>query len=591
MNKIKYIFLMLTFSLLFASCSRLDTQEGSSVSFKLDSQTVQKIKAAAGEVGGTAASRSARDADNSENSTEKNLFIEVAVHGGYESTVTEAVQEEQTITISDIPFGVEIYIEATAYSQTDNQRQNLYKGHSKSFTVKNSENLVMFIMSKVGAEEESGSSNSGNGNGGSSGGGNGTSGFSITISSGISNGSVSTNVTSAQENDSISITVNPARGYMINTLTVKGADNTAVTVERLNGSRTFIMPAKNVTVSASFKPVPYTLLPAGTDGSAGTSATYANFGMWPQTIKASGVTVDENYNTATTETHGAFTYYKGSDNEWYVSCPEMANSTGYVYSDGTSVGRNGETVKWFKVMPIKWRVITTEYDHDNNGTTEYAHLLLAESILINCAYYSTQSEDGTVFRTIDGEQIYPHNYMYSEVRAYLNGLTHHSKTSSSSAQTELNTYQDLGFLQSAFTETERGFIATTLVDNSADSMVDADNIISLTDESEGFACPITSDKLFLLSERELTTAAYGFKSHGENGNDAGDSDDARIRYSTDYAIAHGSFQRDEGGVWWQRSPDDYYWSSGIHITSTGADHYPEHVGRSYNGVVPAFCVN
>lgn len=151
MRRIRIIISVILFSLFFVSCSMLEKEraEGSSVSFKLDSQTVQKIKAAAEETGGAAASRSARDADSE--SAEK-IFIELAVHGGFEKATVVEVQKEQTITISDISFGVEIYIEATAYSQTNGQRQNLYKGHSKSFTVKNSENLVMFIMSKVKTE-------------------------------------------------------------------------------------------------------------------------------------------------------------------------------------------------------------------------------------------------------------------------------------------------------------------------------------------------------------------------------------------------------------------------------------------------------
>ena len=37
----------------------------------------------------------------------------------------------------------------------------------------------------------------------------------------------------------------------------------------------------------------YTELPAGTDGSAGTSAKYVLFGEWPQTIMAEGVTIDK----------------------------------------------------------------------------------------------------------------------------------------------------------------------------------------------------------------------------------------------------------------------------------------------------------
>ena len=46
-------------------------------------------------------------------------------------------------------------------------------------------------------------------------------------------------------------------------------------------------------------------LPAGTDGTAGTTGTYVLFGDWPQTIKAQNVEID----TTRTMTRGGFTFY------------------------------------------------------------------------------------------------------------------------------------------------------------------------------------------------------------------------------------------------------------------------------------------
>ena len=43
-----------------------------------------------------------------------------------------------------------------------------------------------------------------------------------------------------------------------------------------------------------YKENPINQLSAGTDGTAGTSATYVEFGLWPQTIKADNVTINEN---------------------------------------------------------------------------------------------------------------------------------------------------------------------------------------------------------------------------------------------------------------------------------------------------------
>lgn len=163
MRKIKNILSLILLGIIFASCSMLETKESSSVSFKLDSETVQKIKDAAGEAG---YSSNARAADNN------SLFVEVAVHGDYESSTTVQLQNEATISIEDIPIGSEIYLEAIAYTNTNGRRQNLYSGKSKTFVVNNSENLVMFVMHRVSSDSESSSSGT-SGNGGNSGNGSG----------------------------------------------------------------------------------------------------------------------------------------------------------------------------------------------------------------------------------------------------------------------------------------------------------------------------------------------------------------------------------------------------------------------------------
>ena len=108
-------------------------------------------------------------------------------------------------------------------------------------------------------------------------------------------------------------------------------------------------------------------LPAGTNGTAGTSATYVYFGDWPQTIRNENIPVD----TTETITRGGYTYYKGSDNYWYAFCEEIEANGDGKYSNGDSV----EGYKYFRVEPIKWRVLTEDFDGDGNA------LLLAENIL------------------------------------------------------------------------------------------------------------------------------------------------------------------------------------------------------------------
>ncbi|MBQ5490739.1 MAG: right-handed parallel beta-helix repeat-containing protein, partial [Treponema sp.] len=98
------------------------------------------------------------------------------------------------------------------------------------------------------------------------------------------------------------------------------------------------------------------LLPAGTNGTAGTSATYVSFGEWPQTIKALDVSVDE----TVTRTQGSFTYCLGSDGCWYYKHTANPRDDDRFFSDGTAIVSGQDY--YFKVEPILWRVLTTNYN-------------------------------------------------------------------------------------------------------------------------------------------------------------------------------------------------------------------------------------
>lgn len=82
-------------------------------------------------------------------------------------------------------------------------------------------------------------------------GGNTPTTYSITIASGIQNGTVTASMTSNIEQDeSITITVAPATGYELETLTVDGVD---VTSQVVNNEYNFDMPGHDVVVNATFK--------------------------------------------------------------------------------------------------------------------------------------------------------------------------------------------------------------------------------------------------------------------------------------------------------------------------------------------------
>ena len=77
---------------------------------------------------------------------------------------------------------------------------------------------------------------------------------SITIASGITNGSVEADVTTAVENKKVTLTAQPVDGYRLDTLTVAKANdaNTKVSVGGYGNTRTFNMPDYDVTVTATF---------------------------------------------------------------------------------------------------------------------------------------------------------------------------------------------------------------------------------------------------------------------------------------------------------------------------------------------------
>ena len=273
---------------------------------------------------------------------------------------------------------------------------------------------------------------------------------------------------------------------------------------------------------------------------------------------------------------GGFTYYLGSDKNCYAKCIENATSSTFTYSDGTpcSTSSAGST-KYFKVEPIKWCVLTSSY----NGKK----LLLAENILTaNIQYYGSTSCRGLSY---DGHLIYPNNYKYSNIRAYLNGIENQYITDGGFVTSADIDWSDKGFLQSAFTSSAQSLIATTTVDNSAESTIDA---TSAMEQASAYACADTSDKIFLLSEKEVTTRSYGFATYDSSGLGS-----TRIRVSTDYAKANRADQyrnRFCGGHWWLRSPYCYNDGESLYVDYSGRADYGEGVYSVIWGVVPALCL-
>lgn len=300
--------------------------------------------------------------------------------------------------------------------------------------------------------------------------------------------------------------------------------------------------------------------------------TYVYFGVWPQSVlpATSSVTVDETVSV----TMGANTYYLGSDGNYYAKCAENAY-TEYKYHDGTQVGKYGTTTRYFKVEPIKWRVLTDNYSGKK--------LLLAENILTaNVPYYKYNSYSNT--RTVGSDtNIYHNNYKYSQIRAYLNGLDYYYDYSSTET-TKKTDYTGKGFLQTAFTQNAQGLIADTVVDNSVETTGYSEDTYATK-----YACENTTDKIFLLSESEVINSYYGFAAY-----DSHEEGNARIRFPTDYAKANYAYAMSMygySGDWWLRSPNYNYSDEARKVNFTGRADYRDAVNININGVVPALSIS
>ena len=269
--------------------------------------------------------------------------------------------------------------------------------------------------------------------------------------------------------------------------------------------------------------------------------SYIEFGLWPQSLKAENVKITEEQKKI-----NGFSAFKGSDNNFYIKVESAESYSSernkYKFQDGTEI-ENGKEY-FFRLEPIKWRILS------GNGTEKA--LLFSEKIITGgIKFYKLKDSErefipGTGYlykpREIDGNKIQPNNYEFSEVRAFLNGLNGESYG--------VSDFSEKGFFDIAFSEEEKKSILTSKIDNSLNSTTD---YTGTWKKAYGYASNDTEDKIFLLSEYEITNPSYGFKNYDE-------SDVFRKKTVTDYAKASGAFawmSDDEFynlGIYYLRSP-------------------------------------
>jgi hypothetical protein len=190
------------------------------------------------------------------------------------------------------------------------------------------------------------------------------------------------------------------------------------------------------------------------------SGGYLYYGLYPQTVVTDSAIVTALSALTTTNSQGYYEY----QGYMYAKLSATPDNSGYKFSDNTTVITSG-TAYYFKVEPIKWRILKT-----SSGS----YTLMSEQALDNQKFYHDWQNN----RTINGSTVYPNNYMYSDIRTWLNA----------------------DFLNKAF-YLDSSLIQTTNVDNS---------LASTGDSSNKYVCADTSDKVWLLSYADATNSSYGF---------------------------------------------------------------------------------
>lgn len=280
---------------------------------------------------------------------------------------------------------------------------------------------------------------------------------------------------------------------------------------------------------------------------------YIYFGYWPQTLER-----DENVIAKLNEMAGTPPLPRDKENPYNWESHEgttymwqkivIYNGTKYlgvqmndyrasgVYALRSYIMKNGYftfEVYWFKYEPIKWRILTT------SGNSAFIMSDIALDSFSIQPDRKSENRDGLFAEYNNSPGVpdgtYANNWEYCFLRGWLNET----------------------FYNEVFNGLQKEIIKTTHLDNTARSSNPNDYPKYYGyGENAGknkFAdqCNDTDDKIFLLSLRDVTTTAYGFKK------DVLAEDPARNLTASDFAKLHGAPMNTNDKkyvTWYTRSP-------------------------------------
>ena len=154
MKKKFFALVIFAFSLFCYSCSFLGDCEQNSgkVSFFFSGELASKMKNA-----------SSRTASNDE--VGGGLFLDVALKGGFLAQQTAPLLDNgSSISFEEIPEGVSVFAEASAYEKVGDEKNILYTGKSESVIINEGENIISLVMLPYVANEPSDNTSDDNSN-------------------------------------------------------------------------------------------------------------------------------------------------------------------------------------------------------------------------------------------------------------------------------------------------------------------------------------------------------------------------------------------------------------------------------------------
>ena len=161
-------------------------------------------------------------------------------------------------------------------------------------------NLNIAIRGAGGTGDSTGGSTGGSSGGSSSGGGGGSSSapndqtaHHVSVDNGIRNGKVTLDQSRAKAGDTVTLTVEPAKGYALEKIRIVDSKNKEIKAVIKNGKYTFTMPDSDVTVIASFTDVNSIQM---TFADVSANAYYAEAVKWAAEKGITGGTGDGNFN-------------------------------------------------------------------------------------------------------------------------------------------------------------------------------------------------------------------------------------------------------------------------------------------------------